>query len=271
MQALARTAANPSGRKDGTNTNTHERILRYPDGKERRILYPVVDEKESCEEFCDTCFDETWEIDHPWDIPAFGPSASLEPTAYAITDATRTAPRKVSELPSSPAELLRYLTSDDYKRAQQEMWDRVRSSYQIMHGCPWVAPKPLYVLAARQRASDAGMTYTLRTRISRKEAEDELSRVLKRTRADGSALIRVEQLVDGVVAFEDEANAARFAALLEAEGVDTVSLMQCNSHELFRTVSEVQAVVVLLQHGCELPQPDMLAASLRGQRPADDL
>lgn len=41
---------------------------------------------------------------------------------------------QVSELPSSPAELLRYLTSAEYKRAQQETWDRVRGSYQVRAG-----------------------------------------------------------------------------------------------------------------------------------------
>lgn len=46
--------------------------------------------------------------------------------------------------------------------------------------------------------------------------------VLRRKRPDGSPLIRVEALVDGVVAFDDEADAARYAALLEADGSGTV-------------------------------------------------
>ncbi len=52
-----------------SSTATYERILRYPDGKERRIIYPRADPTDPCEETCDTCFDETWEADHPWDIP----------------------------------------------------------------------------------------------------------------------------------------------------------------------------------------------------------
>lgn len=42
--------------------------------------------------------------------------------------------------------------------------------------------------------------------------------MLGRTRADGSPLVRVERLMDGVVAFEEEGDAARFADALEADG-----------------------------------------------------
>ncbi len=48
--------------------------------------------------------------------------------------------------------------------------------------------------------------------------------VLKRTRADGSPLIRVEQVVDGVVAFENEGDAQRYQELLVADGADEVSV-----------------------------------------------
>ena len=42
--------------------------------------------------------------------------------------------------------------------------------------------------------------------------------MLGRRRADGSSLIRVEELRDGIVAFEDEADAHRYASMLEADG-----------------------------------------------------
>lgn len=44
--------------------------------------------------------------------------------------------------------------------------------------------------------------------------------VLGRRRADGSSLIKVEQIKDGIVAFEDEADAHRYASMLEAEGCE---------------------------------------------------
>ena len=42
--------------------------------------------------------------------------------------------------------------------------------------------------------------------------------VLGRRRPDGSSVIRVEELRDGIIAFEEEADAHRFASLLEADG-----------------------------------------------------
>lgn len=42
--------------------------------------------------------------------------------------------------------------------------------------------------------------------------------VLGRRRADGSSLISVSEMCDGIVTFEDEGDAQRYGALLEAEG-----------------------------------------------------
>lgn len=50
-----------------------------------------------------------------------------------------------------------------------------------------------------------------------------------------------------------------------------VVLMECDSHTLFRTVGSVKGAVVLLRAGASVPQPEMLATSLRGQRSLDDL
>lgn len=79
---------------------------------------------------------------------------------------------------------------------------------QVLDAVPWVAPRPLYLLATEQReqpsasaaaaaavrfGADAapGQTYTLRTRVAQDGMEDELSRlVLRRRAADGSNLIR---------------------------------------------------------------------------------
>lgn len=45
-----------------------------------------------------------------------------------------------------------------------------------------------------------------------------------------------------------------------------VSIARCDSHELFRSVQDVRAVVVLLRrNGAFLPQPHQLATSLRSQ------
>lgn len=59
---------------------------------------------------------------------------------------------------------------------------QVREAYilfQIMGGCPWVAPRPLFVLTVGQRESDDPLTYTLPTRVRRNDTAEELSKVVK--------------------------------------------------------------------------------------------
>ena len=48
---------------------------------------------------------------------------------------------------------------------------------QILEGSPWLQSQPVYVLAVQQPDSEHGLTYTLRVRVSKPEAENELSRV----------------------------------------------------------------------------------------------
>ena len=48
---------------------------------------------------------------------------------------------------------------------------------QILEGSPWLQSRPVFVLATQQRNSDQGLTYTLRVRVSKPEAESEISRV----------------------------------------------------------------------------------------------
>ncbi len=88
--------------------------------------------------------------------------------------------------------------------------------------------------------------------------------MLKRTRADGGHLIAVSEMLDGVVVFKDERSADLFGEMLEADGHQGVGCAQCDSHELFRMVSESRAVVVLCTAAPdELPRPEELAAALR--------
>ena len=61
--------------------------------------------------------------------------------------------------------------------------------------------------------------------------------VLKRRRADGSPLIQVDQLRDGVVLFEDVADAERYSNYMEAESNAQVSVVvcMCNALNNYRT------------------------------------
>lgn len=68
------------------------------------------------------------------------------------------------------------------------------------------------------------------------------SQVLQRTRADGSALIRVEQVVDGVVAFENEADAQRYRELLVADGADEVCVWGVGTAHASHAVLQMQCL-----------------------------
>lgn len=183
-------------------------------------------------------------------------------------------PEPTQGLPSTPGELLRYISSPEYKAAQAASQSLVQSSYKVLEHSPWLQTQPLFLLAVQQGDDSSPLTYTLRTRVQRRGAEDELSRVLGRRQADGSSLIRVEAMRDGIVAFEDEADSHRYAAMLEAEGT-MASVVECDGHELFRESSNAQAVVVLIREctglTCHLPMPGELASSLRGQRSLEEL
>ena len=151
--------------------------------------------------------------------------------------------------------------------------EELRNSYDILQGAPWPIPRSLFLLAAARPGEGVGLTHTLRTRIPREDLEDEMERLLgkkNRNRKD-LPLISCEEVVDGVVAFEDESMAEDYGEGLERdfEGM-RVSLVDCNSHELFRTVQEVRGVVVLIKRGSKVPDSRTLAACLRSRAPIDD-
>ncbi len=47
---------------------------------------------------------------------------------------------------------------------------------QVLHGCPWVLPRPVFVLAHGDRDSELGGAVTLRVRVEQ-DAADELAQV----------------------------------------------------------------------------------------------
>lgn len=251
---------------------TYERVLRYPDGLERRIRYPVPCEGPPVDANYDA--GEEWATLNAWKASRGGPaidrraakeSASTTPLPEAQPQAEEDA------IPNSPLALLRYLTSDTHREAQRREWEEIRGSYEILRGCPWPVPRPLYVLSVAQGSSDAGLTHTLRTRLPRADLENEITRVLgNRRRENGDPLIQCGELTDGVVAFDSEEQAQEYGAHLEDSGALEVSVAQCDSHELFRGINEVKAVVVLMRRGCKVPPVRKLSAVLRGHTALDD-
>lgn len=265
-QALADSCTERYGRPSGA---TYERILRYPDGRERRIRYPVPSEDATL------CGGDEWETRNAWKAARARTTSQLpsrptppQPAAPRKPAAPPPPPDRPPEsIPDSPLALLRFLTSDAHKEAQRREWEEVKGSYEILQGCPWPVPRPLYVIAAHQPGSDAGLTHTLRTRLPLADVENELTRVLRgKAAADaGKPLIRCSEMVDGIVTFETEDDAEQYGELLEQGGTaEGVAVARCDSHELFRSVQGAKGAVVLLRKGGKVPFPHQLAAALKG-------
>lgn len=74
--------------------------------------------------------------------------------------------------------------------------------------------------------------------------------VLKRRRKDGSPLIKVDQLRDGVVLFEDVADAERYSNYLEADNSSQVSCSTQTSTRSFvsQCASDVDAQTLYSLH-----------------------
>lgn len=266
--------------------HTVERVLRYPDGYERRIRYPISDdvplatlsshETATTEDYLtdyvsqDEDFDpNTWTTYAIWNSTTTMATADIN-TAPPLIKHTDTHPlptqpdptekKKNNNIPLSPLALLRLMTSDAYKTEECRIMQDIASSYTILaDGCPWPVPRPLYILSVVETDHDdddvtrrqSPSAYTLRVRLHKTGVEDELTKLLgNKTRPDSSSLIRCSELKDGIITFEDELQAEAFGKLLEEQRQSPetmrLKLAQCDSHALFRLSQEVSSVVVLV-------------------------
>ena len=99
-------------------------------------------------------------------------SAPLVPIQARVHEAVHMLPIEVKKAccPWSEAVLTSFLPAS-------ETLTRGWPAVQILEGSPWLQSQPVYVLAVQQPDSKHGLTYTLRVRVSKPEAENELSRV----------------------------------------------------------------------------------------------
>ena len=206
-----------------------ERILRYPDGKERRIRYPclpVVEEERLEEERAD----EALEAEPALDL-------------------------------SSPLAFLRHVTSETYTRRLEEENAIVRGIFDVHASCPWVVPRRVWTICvdgfgdgdreqprgedADERGERPSNVYFLRTRSPQTEVESELNALL----FVGKKRITCSRLVDGIVVFSEVEDAEAFAAGMSVDANRTVSVAEHDSHELFRNIVECRGVGVVLRAG----------------------
>lgn len=261
-------AANPESYSG--KHRAYERLLRYPDGHERRIRYVGFDEVSEGSDFrCDDPYVSFSEGHDPtrWEAE----SSDIAGLWNVSTEPPQQQRLQVESQPDSIEQLFERFSTPEYKRKQRELWEHVRGSYQVCDGSPWVSARPVFVLTLGQGNEETGVMYTLRTSVPSPDTEDELAKVMKRRQPDGAALISVNSIADGVLAFEDERAADEFGEMLKADGHSEVGLARCDSHELFRMVGSAGAVVVLCTAAVgKVPSPVELAVSLRGQRPVED-
>jgi len=194
-------------------------------------------------------------------------------------------------LPSTPAELLRLARSSEALAARAADDALLSRSYAVLDGCPWPVPRTLFFLAspAQEEENESGegasssstsgsgnsngngggeegeeaanlappgLAFSLRVRRASPSSTNELSRLLGRNRKredGGGPLIEISSLVDGVVAFEREEDAAAFAEQLSVSSsstsasASTSAVGAASSHELFRATGDAKGVVVLVR------------------------
>lgn len=314
-----------SRRCTATRASTQDRVLRYPDGNVRHIRYPVsetIDDEDDVGTAWDVaCFPSRPQqsaakpaavspsqpqLQPRQKAPAKPqpqpkqPEATPSPPQHAITSSSD-APAAYASGPSSSnsgsatpstnlsdtTAFLESLFVSSYAAAQPEV--DINHCFQVLDGCPWLIPRPVYVLtlgelrpgdplAAGSSSPSAsggdslvGCTYTLRTKVVQKDASGQLAQLLGKPHL--ASALEVAHMRDGVVTFETPDAAAIYATRLEEEGETKVTVAEVDSHKLFRLASDTRALVVLVteDNAGQLPAPFQLAAALKGQRAWDDM
>eukprot|EP00892_Ulva_mutabilis_P005700 jgi/Ulvmu1/3501/UM162_0008.1 len=319
--ACRRRDTGASGRNIGVKAHTstavrptYDRILRYPDGAVRTIRYPddpvaqsgvetagsegapsdwhICGENDSSCTFSPNFDDESSlpgaaPVEQLWGTVA--PSKQVPPADKEATPFLE----EFDQLPASPAALLEFLASDAYRQAQGAHTDQVHESFKILHGCPWVAQRPLLTVAVPQRSREEPAAYTLPVAVQQDDHGAELARLVGDPSLAGKLTHR--RMQDGVIAFADASAAMQFRDKLQAAGSLAAALTEVDSHALFRASADAQHVVVLVgpEHADSavaastmgahvdddldvqrkdvfVPSPAELAAALRGPSPTQD-
>eukprot|EP01026_Neomeris_dumetosa_P048309 TRINITY_DN4179_c0_g1_i3.p2 TRINITY_DN4179_c0_g1~~TRINITY_DN4179_c0_g1_i3.p2 ORF type:complete len:275 (-),score=32.68 TRINITY_DN4179_c0_g1_i3:303-1127(-) len=231
-----------------------ERILRYPDGHERRIRYPIVEGEDQKLHTQSSGFT----------------TKDFFRTAHYVQQETHDAITKESSaIPDTPFQLFQTLNSKETRKERSIRLNKVRNSYNIWDGCPWVLPKPIYVLTkVDESRGGIGQMYTIRVRQQRTDNTNELAQLFRNS--SSAQFIEVSQMKDGVLLFEDLEQAELYADMLEEEALTRVLITEVDSHELFKMVTSVKAVVIGLKVDSFVPHPYELVSSLKRNKSVDE-
>eukprot|EP01023_Acetabularia_acetabulum_P068808 TRINITY_DN9824_c0_g1_i10.p1 TRINITY_DN9824_c0_g1~~TRINITY_DN9824_c0_g1_i10.p1 ORF type:complete len:344 (-),score=25.94 TRINITY_DN9824_c0_g1_i10:154-1128(-) len=166
-------------------SKSYERVLRYPDGHERRIRYPVVE----------------GEVVDP-QVSGYTTQDFFREIQYVQQEAIENVVQEEnSVIPNTPLQLFRALNSVEARRDRKERLQKVQNCYDVLIGCPWVTPRPVYVLSlVGDEQQENGQTYTLRTRLKQNSATIEMALLFRKS--SSAQFIDVSEMRDGVVLFE---------------------------------------------------------------------
>ncbi|CAI7749068.1 unnamed protein product [Closterium sp. NIES-53] len=202
-----------------------------------------------------------------------------------------------SSIPETANEFLDKVSSRAYDMRRRLESTLESTSYDVVDSNPWRDPsKALFVLAQ----GDAQL-YTMRTRTPRSEVESELDKLFgeRRGRKGGISTgasgkssssgggggggssgtrtasptrsrfsMKVEDVREGVLVFEDEQQAAQYCSLLEGQGHNCLGVAQFKAKDLFKVCQSSKALAVLFRSGVVPPQPDRLQQHLGAKKRA---
>jgi len=194
-----------------------------------------------------------------------------DPTLRYKEDSSLSAAGSVRPGTASTADTAAYLESLFAASYLSQPAIDVDHCYEVLEGCPWLLPRPVYVLATGSETHgevEAGNTYTLRVRMAQKGAASDIAKLLGK--AHLAQALEVSQLRDGLVVFDTAEAAENYGTFLEEEGHSQVMVAEVDSHKLFRMVLDARAVVVHMLPDQPLPPPYQLAAALKKSSAWDD-
>ncbi|CAI7888515.1 unnamed protein product [Closterium sp. NIES-54] len=195
-----------------------------------------------------------------------------------------------SSIPETANEFLDKVSSRAYDMRRRLESTLESTSYDVVDSNPWRDPsKALFVLAQ----GDAQL-YTMRTRTPRSEVESELDKLFgeRRGRKGGISTgasgkssssgggggggssgtrtasptrsrfsMKVEDVREGVLVFEDEQQAAQYCSLLEGQGHNCLGVAQFKAKDLFKVCQSSKALAVLFRSGATRPARALLEES----------
>lgn len=264
-----------------------KRVLRYPDGRERLIRYPMqsMNTGPAISGAPMEPISGFWMLDEA-EIEAIDATLvagiTIDPQQVTYETAPTADPRGDetehsmvdSEVPLTAGAFLRWATSEDQEKARKQLYARAKDQYQILDANPYDATevRQMHVLTrwVQGAEGETAELFTMRTRNpGPSEMQNDLDRMLKPREGSAGPRITFNDMRDGVLAFEDQDEAQRYCDTLVAEDTyGDIDLATVDSEQLFDLIGGADALIVLFRDGSLAPMPNMLTSCLNG---SDDI